>query len=109
MGIVAKFETIRSVVGTSLNVAYQAASVPLVFPASIFRLINTTNADIFLSTNGVNDHIFLAEASFVLYDVSTNRSIPEENLKIPALTQFYARTTGTITAGTLYIEVIYQS
>lgn len=109
MGIVAKFDTLRTLAFGSISGSYAAVGVVLVNPANAFRLINNTNGDMLFSVDGTNDNFFVPASSFVLYDIAANKSYPSNNLQVAAQTQFYVKQSTAPTSGAIYIEIVHQN
>lgn len=109
MGVVAKLDTLRSLAFGGISGSYAAIGSPLAFPANAFRFVNNTDGDIFVSDDGTNDKLFVPMGSFVLYDISSNRNVPENVLRYGALIQFYVKQSTAPSKGAVYLEVIYQN
>lgn len=103
----AKFDTIRSLGFAGIGAAYAPIGTQLVYPARLLCITNNTNGDIFISTDGATDMLFIPLASFKLFDLTTNRLSHDDTFVVPALTQFYVKESTNPTAGSVYIEVIY--
>ena len=57
----------------------------------IIKIVNNSNVDIDVSTNGgVDEHDFVPAGSFFIYDMRTNRD-PEHDFVFPNRTQFTIR------------------
>src|SRR5271163_2812874 len=63
---------------------------PLTAPARIVKFTNNSNADVYISWDGVNDHEIIPTGSFLLLDISSNKE-QERQLYIPEGTMFYYR------------------
>jgi hypothetical protein len=109
MGIVAKFDTLRTLAFGGISGTYATVGVVLANPANAFRLINGTNGDILFSVDGTNDNFFVPASSFVLYDIAANKTIPGNSLQVAAQTQFYAKQSTAPTSGAVYIEIVHQN
>jgi hypothetical protein len=103
----AKFDTLRSLAFGSISGTYAAVGTKLTYPARLLVITNGTNGDLFLSTDGSNDMLFLAQNSFKLFDLSTNRLNVDQMFVVPAATQFYVKQSTAPSSGSVYIEVIY--
>jgi hypothetical protein len=104
----AKADTIRSVAFGSITGSYVALGTPLGFPARIICFTNTTDKDVLLSMNGVNDQLLVPAGSFKLFDVTTNhKPVNQDDFCFAIGTQWYVKYTAAPGSGAVYIEVIY--
>lgn len=105
-GTRAKFDAIRELAFGGISGAYAAIGGPLTDHARIIRFVNSTNAEIYITTDTSENEIRLAASSFVLFDFSTNK-IRDDGLFVHIGTQFYAKqVSGAPTSGGVWIEVI---
>ncbi len=75
----------------------------------LMRLIcvtNNTDGDMIFSTDGITDQLFVAAGSFKLFDISTNREANDQ-LYLPAGTQFLVRQSTAPTKGAVYVEAVF--
>jgi hypothetical protein len=105
----AKFDVLRSLAFGGISGAYAVLGSPLGFTARMFKITNNTNGDLFVSTDGVNNMLFIPAGSFVLYDCATNAANVgvTDNFLVPIATQFYVKQSTAPSAGAVYLEVIY--
>lgn len=105
-GTRAKFDSVRELAFGGIGAAYAALGTPLTDHARIVRFVNSTNVEIYVSVDGVNDHMRLAASSFVLYDFSTNK-IQDDGLFVSVGTQFYVKqVAGAPASGSVWCEVV---
>jgi hypothetical protein len=95
------YDVMRS---ASVTASYAALSTPLGYAASIVKLVNRSTGDVFISTNGVDDHDIAPANGFWLYDETSN-SPHEDNVYDAAGTQYYIKGAGT---GTVYLVIKYN-
>ncbi len=104
----AKVDAIRSVAYSSITGSYVALGTPLGFPARIICFTNTSDEDVFLSTNGTTDQILVPAGSFKLFDITTNhRPVNHDDFCFAIGTQFYVKYASAPSKGAVYIEVMY--
>lgn len=104
----AKVDAIRSVAYGSITGSYVALGSALTYPARIICFTNTTNEDVFLSTDGSTDQILVPAGSFKLFDITTNhRPVNHDDFCFASGTQFYVRYSSMPSQGAVYIEVVY--
>lgn len=105
----ALFDTLRTVAFGSITNSYAVLGSALTKNFRVLRIVNNTNGDMFLSTDGTNNQIFVPAGSFVLYDLSTNSQniAQSDGLSLKIGTQFYVKYSTAPTSGAIYIEGIY--
>lgn len=103
----AAFETLRSLAFGSISGAYATIGTPLLNPARLIKIVNTTNADMFISTDGTNNHDIIPASGFALYDLTTNHPTNSSGFFFAQGTQFYVKQVSAPTSGTVYLTVIY--
>lgn len=104
-------EGLRSLAYTSLSTSYAALGEEFSNPIRIFHLQNLTDANIIYSFDGVNAHGVVAAGSFLLLDVTANKTLPQGEF-ISAGTIVSVRTISGETAptsGSVYLSVFYGS
>lgn len=106
---VARFDAIRSLAFGGISGTYATVGTPIAFNWREFRILNTTNAGIFISANGTTDNFYLPANSFLLWDLSANAQPVNvtDTFVLAINTQFYARSDGTPSEGSVLIEGIY--
>mgnify|MGYP001593995418 CR=1 FL=1 len=104
-GTKAQFEAVRELAFGGISGTYAAVGTPVSSRARIIRFVNSTNADIYISLDGVTNHLRLSSSGFFLIDFSSNK-IQDDGLFIAEGTQFYAKQVTAPTSGTVWIEVV---
>lgn len=103
-----RFETLRSIAFGSISGAFAAVGTPLSNPARLIILTNQTNADMIVSFDGVNNHIYILSASAIILDLGSNRIGPVDQLELGSNTQIYVKqAAGAPASGSVYASVIY--
>lgn len=103
-----QWEAVRSADTTAIGTNYatigSASAGPVI--AAIFK--NATNGDVFVSTDGSNNMLFLPANSYDAWDIQTNHmNFQIDEAALPIGTQFYVKDGTTVgTSGTFYIEVL---
>ncbi len=101
------YEAVREVAAASVGATYTAIGNPIGDHARIVRIVSTLNADVYISIDGITNHIRVASSSFVLYDFSTNK-VQDDGLFLSVGTTFYVKqVSGAAATGSLWIEVIF--
>lgn len=100
------FETIREAAFGAIGAAYAALGGALTENARLVRFANGTNADIYISFDGVNNHARIAANSFAIYDLTANK-VRDDGYFLPRGTIIsQRRVSGAPTSGTLWVEVV---
>lgn len=103
-------EPIRSIAAAAILAGYSAVGTRLAHACVAIILNNLTDAQVFISMDGVNDHIILAVNQGLVLDINANKSNMGSALNIALGTQFYAkRVAGAATTGSVYISVLYAT
>jgi hypothetical protein len=99
-------QTIRTVAFGGIDITYNPLGTPLTAAASIILLQNNTDASVFISLDGVNDHFFIPTNGFILLDLTTNKSL-DQGAFISQGTQFYVRLLfAAATTNAVYLSVM---
>jgi hypothetical protein len=100
------YETLRSIDSSTFTGNYQAIGTPLLYPASIIKLVNNSTSFVTVSVDGINDYDVIPINSFVLYD-ATSDSPPQgsSGVFVPQGTQYYVK--GASGTGDVYLVVQY--
>lgn len=102
----ASFDTLRSASSAAIGANYTAIGSALPSPAVCLTFKNATNGDVYISTNGVDNMLFLPANSFNVFDIRTN-SPSYNDLMFREGTIFYAKDgPSASTTGSLYIEAV---
>lgn len=106
---VLRVDTLRSVAFGSITGSYAVLGAALTHLWRIFKITNTTNADMLISFDGTTDNVIVPAASFTLYDISTNSPPVNEldNFVVGKGTQLYVKYVSAPTSGSVYVEGLY--
>jgi len=101
-----EFEAVREVAFGGIGAAYAALGTALTDNARIISITNATDAEVYISFDGVTNHIRLAENSFKIFDLTANK-VRDDGYFLANGTQVYQmRVAGAPTVGSLWVEVI---
>jgi len=106
--MVAKFDTIRSKGFAAITNSYTILGAQYDYPLRMFRIINDTDGNMFISVDGTTNQFYLPKGTFVLYDIAAN-SIGSIPFVVPAKTQFYVKYSSAPSLGSVYVEGIYSN
>lgn len=102
-----RVEAARELAFGSVAASYTAIGTPFTHAIGILYLLNSTNESVWISFDGVVDHVPLASGSFLLLDVTTNKANPS-GMYVEVGTQMYAkRLSGAPTSGSVYVSSFY--
>ena len=101
-----KPEPIRSLGFASIVAGYTAIGTAIANPIRIFYLQNLTDEPLMFSFDGVDDHIVLETAGYLLIDVTANKSL-SDGFYIAQGDRLYVKRLGTPTTGSVYLSVFY--
>lgn len=106
-GTRAAFEAVREVAFGSIGASYAAVGSAITDHARLIRIVNATDAQVYISVDGTTNQIRMAANSFFIMDFSANK-VRDDGLFLPVGTVFYAKqVSGAPTTGGLWIEVVY--
>ena len=100
------YDTLRSLGFASVGAAYTAVGTAFTRPVRLLKIVNTTDINILVSTNGTTDHDVVAANGFTLYDLTANKVRDEGAFFRSGLTIFVKREAGAPTSGNVYVTVI---
>lgn len=97
----------RSLAFGSISGTYAPVGTPLNNVSLITWIENNTDADLIVSFDGVNDHLFMPSRSGKVVDISTNKD-PRDSLGASIGTYFHVKQdSGAPSTGSLYISIGY--
>lgn len=106
-GTRAEFEEIREVAFGSITTNYTLLGDPLIDYTRIILFNNGTDQHVNISFDGVTDHLRLANNSFKLFDLSTNK-VRDDGWFLEKGTKIYIKYVSSIgTVGGFWVEVIF--
>lgn len=101
------FENVREIAFSSIGASYTAVGSATIDHARLIRIVNQTDAQIYVSIDGTNNQIRMAANSFFLLDLTTNK-VTDDGYFINLGTTFYVKQVSAApTSGSLWIEVVY--
>jgi hypothetical protein len=108
-GTRAELDPVREIAFGSISGAYATVGGPLTSHARIIRFSNSTDTDMYISDDGINNKIRLSSNGFILLDFSSNK-IRDDGLFKAIDTQFYVKqAAGAPTKGAVWIEVVFAT
>lgn len=102
-----RFEELRELAFGGIGAAYAAVGGATGDHTRLFTLNNTTNTDLYISTDGVKNHLRVAAGSAKIFDLTANK-VKDDGLFVDQGTTFYVkRAAGAPTTGLIWIEAMY--
>lgn len=101
-----QFEAVREVAFGGIGAAYAALGVALTDNARLIGFTNTTDAEVYISFDGVTNHLRIASGSFKLYDLTTNKVRDDGYFLATGTIIYQMRVAGAPTSGALWAESI---
>jgi len=102
------FEPMRTLAAASIGVNYTAIGTPLVAPMRVMYIVNSTDAQLVFSIDGVTDHFTLVEAGYIVLDFGANKN-QDSTWNLPTGTTFYVKQVGAPSTGSVYVTSVYGS
>jgi hypothetical protein len=99
----------RTLAYTGISSTFAVVGSPLAHAWRIFCITNTTNGDMIFSVDGTTLNVFVPAASFKLIDLGSDASSTnfDDNMTLPIATQWYVKSSASLTDGAVYIEGFY--
>jgi len=105
-----EWEDLRTLPFSSIASTYTGVGAPLANPARIVALYNSTDQDLYLSTNGISDKIVIPSRSQRIYDIGSNKTSQGGALFLAAGRRLYVRYPAAApTLGAIFFEVTFGS
>jgi hypothetical protein len=98
-------EPLRTEAFGAIGAGYTAIGTALVNPSRILYMVNTTNALLTFSLDGVNDHFVIPASTSIVLDLTTNKSDQGGVANISAGTTIYVK--GAPGSGSVYLTTWY--
>ena len=111
MGIAirAKWEPMRVSGFATLGAAFSTLGTELSNPARLLIFQNSTPVAVYISFNGVDDNLMLIEQSYMVIDLSSNKTVPQGFYQSQG-DQVYVRLVGgPAISGQVTLSVVYGS
>lgn len=105
-----KFDPLRSISFADVTTSYVMIGTPFQNPGRMIKIWNNTDADCFLSQNGIDDNDFLPSKGGFVYDYASNKSNQGGTLEQPANDRWYIKAeSGLPSTGAIYVTFIYAT
>jgi len=106
-GTSVRFEPLREIAFGSVSGNYVSVGTPTSEHVRLVGFNNAMDQDIYLSFDGVKDHLRMAANSFILFDLSSNK-IREDGLFLSVGTQLYIKeVSASVTTGSFWMHTLF--
>lgn len=103
----ATFDAVREAAFGSVAAGYTAMGSTISDNVRIIMIYNTTDTDIYISFDGVTNHLRIPSGGGETYDFTANK-VRDDGLFLPIGTIIYQkRTGGAPTSGNIWVQVTY--
>lgn len=101
------FDPVRELDFGDISGTYTAVGTPVGEHIRVIIFNNSTDQDLYISTDGSTNELRIAANGFKLLDLSANK-VKDDGLFLASGIQFYTKEVSTsVTEGSFWIEVIY--
>jgi len=102
-----KFSEVREVDFGDISGTYTTVGVPLTDHTRLIDFNNGCNVELYISFDGVNNHLRIAANSFKLFDLSANK-VRDDGLFIASGTQIWIKeVSSSAGSGSFWVETMY--
>jgi hypothetical protein len=98
-------EPLRSLAFGSISGVYAGIGTSFDDPCRIMYMVNTTDVLLTFSLDGVNDHFVIASGSYLIIDISSNKTLTGGQLTISQGQRIYVK--GSPSLGAVYLTNFY--
>jgi hypothetical protein len=104
---IVRFDSYRTLAFGSISGTYAAVGTALEKPMRLLHFQNTSDVDLLISFDQVNDNLYLPAGSFALYDFNANQD-PGADFKMQVGTQIYVKqASGAPGSGGIQVMAVY--
>lgn len=101
------FDSVRELGFGSMGATFVAVGSPLTDHVRLLGLNSSLNEEVYVSFDGITDHLRMASNSFKLYDLSANK-IRDDGLFLAVGTQIYVReVSASVASGSFWVEAMF--
>ncbi len=99
-------ETVRELASGSISAAYAGLGTAMSRPIRMMVLQNLTDETVWISFDGVNDHMPLAALGYIILDITANKT-REDGFFLSEGQRLYVKRLGTPTSGSVYLTTFF--
>ena len=102
-----QFEPCRTLAFNNIGAVYSTLGTPMTRPIRQMIIQNSTDAAIWISTDGVEDHLPMTPKGYLILDITSNKTLPQ-GFFLAEGQQIYIKQRGAApTGGYVDLSVIY--
>lgn len=101
------FEPLRSLAFGAIGAGYMGIGTAIEHPARQIKIDNLTDASLYFSINGIDDHFVLPADGFLILDITANQTMVGAGFFLGQGSRLYVKQLGVPTQGAVYFSVIY--
>jgi hypothetical protein len=102
-------ETVRSLAFGSITGAYAGVGTAISNPARIIFIQNLTDVGMMFSFDGVHDHFPLGANSYVILDITSNKTVNQGFFLAEGQRLYVKQLSGAASSGSVYLTTFYGS
>lgn len=100
---------VQTVASGSITSSFVAAGAAMPAPIRILKIFNTTNADIYISYDGVTQNDVLPAGVHMVLDITANKVTEDGNFLAQGTIIYLEYVSAAPTSGNVYISAYYSS
>lgn len=104
-----RYEVLRSLAFGGISGTYAGVGASFANPVRILKITNTTDADLLISFDGINNRDIVAARSAWIHDYGSNKAETGGQLDQSMGERVYVKQVSAPTSGSVYVTVIYAS
>jgi len=104
-----KYEDLRSLAFGSISGTYAKIGASFANPIRLLKITNTTDADIIISFNGVDDKDVLPARTSEIWDYGSNKGLSGATLDQSQGESVYVKQVSAPSSGSVYVTALYAS
>lgn len=106
MSNIARFDALRSILGTSVTSSYTVLGAQFTHAMRVVHFINNTDGDMLISFDGTTDNVIVPADTFTLYDLTSDQDF-NEKFRYENGTQLWIKYSTVPTTGSFYVVCVY--
>jgi len=105
-----RYEPLRTLAFGGISGTYAGVGIAFANPVRMLKITNTTDANLLISFDGVNDRDIIPAGTIEVLDYGSNSASPVGQLDQSVGDRVYVKQSGgAATSGSVYVTVIYAS
>jgi hypothetical protein len=101
-----RIEAVKTLAFGAIGVNYAKIGASYAYPISKLYILNSTDAALYFSLDGVLDQIVLPASGFIMLDITMDPNTPDY---LPTGDSIYVKRLGAPGSGSVYVSAFYGS